>query len=111
MSGLHFGGLRIASRLFADDVVLMASSASDLQCSLERFAAECEAMGMRISTCKSEAMVLRRKPMACLLPMRNESLPQMKEFTHLWVLFMYEGTLECEIRHKSEQWGPHFVHF
>ncbi|KAI3351808.1 hypothetical protein L3Q82_020641 [Scortum barcoo] len=40
--------------LFADDVVLLASSSQDLQRVLERFAAaECEAAGMRISTSKS----------------------------------------------------------
>ncbi|KAI3374080.1 hypothetical protein L3Q82_022646 [Scortum barcoo] len=33
-----------------DDVVLLASSSQDLQHVLERFAAECEAAGMRIST-------------------------------------------------------------
>ncbi|KAK0142872.1 hypothetical protein N1851_019186 [Merluccius polli] len=33
----------------------------DLQLSLDRFAAECEAVGMRISTSKSESMVLNRK--------------------------------------------------
>ncbi|KAI3355707.1 hypothetical protein L3Q82_004198 [Scortum barcoo] len=39
-----------------DDVVLLASASSsqDLQHVLERFAAECEAVGMRISTSKSE---------------------------------------------------------
>ena len=50
--GLQFGGLRIASLLFADDVVLMAPSACDLQHSLDRFATECEAAGIRISTSK-----------------------------------------------------------
>ncbi|KAI3374576.1 hypothetical protein L3Q82_021156 [Scortum barcoo] len=44
-----------------NDVVLLASSSQDLQHVLERFAAECEAAGMRISTSKSEAMVLDRK--------------------------------------------------
>ncbi|KAF7658853.1 hypothetical protein LDENG_00007090, partial [Lucifuga dentata] len=41
--GVQFGDLRIASLLFADDVVLLASSDSDLQCALSRFEAECEA--------------------------------------------------------------------
>ncbi|KAI3374251.1 hypothetical protein L3Q82_006101 [Scortum barcoo] len=50
-----------------DDVVLLASSSQDLQHVLERFAAECEAAGMRISTSKSEAMVLDRKRVACAL--------------------------------------------
>ncbi|KAI3367449.1 hypothetical protein L3Q82_026304 [Scortum barcoo] len=47
-SGLGTTGFQ--SLLFADDVVLMASSGQDLQHVLERFAAECEAAGMRIST-------------------------------------------------------------
>ncbi|KAI3362712.1 hypothetical protein L3Q82_001640 [Scortum barcoo] len=65
--GVRFGNHRISSLLFADDVVLMASSGQDLQHVLERFAAECEAAGMRISTSKSEAMVLDRKRVACPL--------------------------------------------
>ena len=38
--GLQFGGLRISSLLFADDVVLMASSACDLQHSLDQLPAK-----------------------------------------------------------------------
>ncbi|KAI3358448.1 hypothetical protein L3Q82_014875, partial [Scortum barcoo] len=41
-----------------------------------RFAAECEAAGMRISTSKSEAMVLDRKRVACPLQVGGEVLPQ-----------------------------------
>ncbi|TWW53923.1 hypothetical protein D4764_0157230 [Takifugu flavidus] len=77
---IWFGDLRIASLLFADDVVLLASSARDLQLSLDRFAAACEAAGMRISTSKSEAMVLDRKKVECLLRVKEEILPQVEEF-------------------------------
>ncbi len=41
--GVWFGHLRIALLLFADSVVLLASSTCDLQQALGRFAAECEA--------------------------------------------------------------------
>ncbi|KAK3546165.1 hypothetical protein QTP70_025142 [Hemibagrus guttatus] len=41
--------------------------AKDLQHALGHFAAECEAAGMRVSTSKSEAMVLDRKKVACTL--------------------------------------------
>ncbi|KAK5909389.1 hypothetical protein CesoFtcFv8_003322 [Champsocephalus esox] len=95
--GLQFGGLRIAPLLFADDVVPMASSVCDLQHSLDRFATECEAAGMRISTSKSEAMVLSRKPMDCPLQVGNESLHQVKEFKYLGVLFSSEGSMEREM--------------
>ncbi|KAI3372530.1 hypothetical protein L3Q82_023015 [Scortum barcoo] len=74
-----------------DDVVLLASSSQDLQHVLERFAAECEAAGMRISTSKSEAMVLDRKRVACPLWVGGEVLPQVEEFKYLGVLFTSEG--------------------
>ena len=97
VEGLQVGDLKIASLLFADDVVLMASSAVDLQRSLDRLTAECEAAGMRISTSKSEAMVLSRKPVDGLLWVGNESLPQVKEFKYLRVLFTSEGMMGREI--------------
>ncbi|KAI3360397.1 hypothetical protein L3Q82_002311 [Scortum barcoo] len=95
--GVRFGNHRISSLLFADDVVLMASSGQDLQHVLERFAAECEAAGMRISTSKSEAMVLDRKRVACPLRVGGEFLPQVEEFKYLGVLFTSEGKMEREI--------------
>ncbi|KAI3372975.1 hypothetical protein L3Q82_023414 [Scortum barcoo] len=96
--GVRFGNHRISYLLFADDdVVLLASSGQDLQHVLERFAAECEAAGMRISTSKSEAMVLDRKRVACPLRVGGEVLPQWKEFKYLGVLFTSEGKMEREI--------------
>ncbi|KAL7851912.1 hypothetical protein SRHO_G00176970 [Serrasalmus rhombeus] len=68
--GIMCGGWRVASLLFEDDVVLLAESHGCLQCSLEQFTAECEAVGMWISTSKSESMVLARKRMACPLQTR-----------------------------------------
>ena len=83
--------------LFADDVVLLASSDRDLQLSLDQFAAECKAAGMRISTSKSESMVLNRKRVECTLRVGDEILPQVEEFKYLGVLFTSEGRLEREI--------------
>ncbi|KAL7874956.1 hypothetical protein SRHO_G00059260 [Serrasalmus rhombeus] len=56
MEGVRFGDLRVTSLLSADDVVLLGTSGHEPQLSLDQFAAECEAAGMRISTSKSEAM-------------------------------------------------------
>lgn len=41
----------------ANDVVLLASLHCDLQLSLQRFAAECKATGMKSNTSKCETMV------------------------------------------------------
>ncbi|KAI3363429.1 hypothetical protein L3Q82_011573, partial [Scortum barcoo] len=68
------------------------SSSQDLQHVLE-----CEAAGMRISTSKSEAMVLDQKRVACPLRVGGEILPQVEEFKYLGVLFTSEGKMEREI--------------
>uniref|UniRef100_A0A8C9VLN8 Reverse transcriptase domain-containing protein n=1 Tax=Scleropages formosus TaxID=113540 RepID=A0A8C9VLN8_SCLFO len=98
--GVCFGGREISSLLFADDVVLLASSSQDLQRALGRFAAECEAAGMRISTSKSEAMVLSRKKVDCPLRVRGELLPQVEEFKYLGVLFTSEGKTERQVHRR-----------
>ncbi|KAI3369560.1 hypothetical protein L3Q82_007769 [Scortum barcoo] len=87
--GVRFGNHRISSLLFADDVVLLASSSQDLQHVLERFAAECEAAGMRIST--------SGKGWRALSGWSGEVLPQVEEFKYLGVLFTSEGKMEREI--------------
>ncbi|KAK3510855.1 hypothetical protein QTP70_022797 [Hemibagrus guttatus] len=74
-----------------------APSSLDLQHALGHFAAECEAAGMRVSTSKSEAMVLDRKKVACTLQVGGEFLPQVEEFKYLGVLFMSEGRMDHEI--------------
>ena len=94
---VRFRDLRIASLLFGDDVVLLATSDRDLQHALGWFAAECEAVGMRVSTSKSEAMVLCRKTVECSLWVGSELMPQAKEFKYLEVLFTSEGKMEREM--------------
>ncbi|KAK3561732.1 hypothetical protein QTP86_012988 [Hemibagrus guttatus] len=84
-------------RIASYDVVLSAPSSLDLQHALGHFAAECEAAGMRVSTSKSEAMVLDRKKVACTLQVGGEVLPQVEEFKYLGVLFTSEGRMDREI--------------
>ncbi|KAK3552087.1 hypothetical protein QTP70_034035 [Hemibagrus guttatus] len=52
---------------------------------------------MRVSTSKSEAMVLDRKKVACTLQVGGELLPQLEEFKYLGVLFTSEGRMDREI--------------
>ena len=52
---------------------------------------------MRISTSKSEAMVLDWKKVACSLRVEGEFLPHVEEFKYLGVLFTSEGRMEREI--------------
>lgn len=67
MESVRFGDIQIASPLFADDVVLLTSSDRDLQHALGWFAAECEAVGVSVSSSKMGAMVLCQKSVDCSL--------------------------------------------
>lgn len=78
---------------FFADLVLLASSKSDLQLASGQFAAQCEAAVMRISISKSETMVLSQKRAECLLLVGEELLPQVEEIKYLWFLFTTEGKL------------------
>ncbi|KAK3561402.1 hypothetical protein QTP86_000592 [Hemibagrus guttatus] len=49
---------------------------------------------MRVSTSKSEAMVLDQKKVACTLQVGGELLPQVEEFKYLRVLFTSEGRMD-----------------
>ena len=59
-------------------MVLLASSDRDLQLLLDWFTAECKAARMRISTSKSESMVLNRKRVEWTLRVGDEILPQVE---------------------------------
>ena len=78
-------------------MLLLVSSDCDLQQALGWFAAECEVVGMRVSTSKSEAMVLCWKTVGCSLWDRSKSLLRGKEFKYLWVLFMSENKMDREV--------------
>ncbi|KAI3351275.1 hypothetical protein L3Q82_005828 [Scortum barcoo] len=82
-------------RIAGNDVVLLASLNQDLQHVLKQFAAECEVARMRISTSKSEAMVLEQKRKGWLAFSGLVVLPQVEEC--LGVLFTSEGKMEREI--------------
>jgi len=66
----------------------------DLQHAPGRFAAECESVGMIVSTFKSEATVLCWKTVECSLRVASELLPHVKDFKYLGVLFTSKGKME-----------------
>ena len=60
------------------------------------FATKYEAAGVRISSSKSEAMILSRKGVNCPLQVKGKSPPQAEEFKCLRVLFTSEGKMAQE---------------
>ena len=61
------GRCKISRLLFADGLVLLASSESGLELALNGFASACDIAGMKISTSKTEVLHLSRNLVQCSL--------------------------------------------
>src|SRR5699024_1416738 len=85
------------------DLAILASSQDDLQRALERFAAECEVAGMKVSTEKTEVMVLSRPATDCTLHVSGVQLRQVQEFKYLGVLFASDGRQDRKIDRRISQ--------
>src|SRR5699024_2132853 len=81
----------------ADDLALLASSQQDLQCALDRFAAESELAGMKVSTKKTEVMVISRLAVDCTLHVSGVQLQQVEKSKYLGSWFASDGRLDREL--------------
>src|SRR5687768_18459709 len=86
---------------YADDLILMADNASDLQGGVHCLNVACEEFGMKISVCKTKVMHVgkSRKEVACDL--NGERLEQVSEFKYLGTIFSEDGKLVRELDRKS----------
>ena len=104
-SGVTFGECNIRRLLFADDLALLSSNKSDLQCALDRFSEAYLDARMKISTAKTEIMCLSRHPVQCSFQTNGVTLQQTKKFKYLGVIFSSDGRqdnkLETRIRKVS----------
>ena len=71
---------KVSRLLFADNLVLLASSESGLQRALNSFAAACDIAGMKISTSKTEVQNLSRNPVQSSLQAGGVLLRKMEKF-------------------------------
>ena len=85
------GNCKISRLLFADDLVLLSSTESCLQCALNSFADACNTAGMKISTAKTEVLHLSRNPDQCVLQVNGATLKQVEKFKYLGVVFTSDG--------------------
>ena len=83
------GNCKISRLLFADDLVLLSSTESGLQRTLNSFADACNTAGMKISTAKTEVLHLARNPDQCMLQVNGATLKLAEKFK-------YCGVMECK---------------
>lgn len=66
--------------------------------------------GMRISTCKTDAMVLGQKSVRCSLRVVREALPQVEKFKYLGILFTSRGQIEMDIHRQIGATSGEIIH-
>ena len=76
------GRCKISRLLFADDLVLLASSESGLQHVINDFAAACDIAGMKISPFRTEIPHLSSNPVQCSLQVDGVSLKHVEKFKY-----------------------------
>ena len=91
------GNCKISRLLFADDLVLLSSTESGLQCALNSFADACNTAGMKISTAKTEVFHLSRNPDQCVLQVNGATLKQVEKFMYLEVAVTSDGRQDEEL--------------
>ena len=91
------GNCKISRVLFADDLVLLSSTESGLQHTLNSFADACNTAGMKISTTKTEVFHLSRNPDQCVLQVNGATLKQVEKFKYLGVAFTSDGRQDEEL--------------
>ena len=80
------GSCRINRLLFADDLVLLASSQQCLRHALDRFSAACDRAGTKINIKYTEVLCLSTNPRQCMLQASGNTLQQVEKFKHLGVV-------------------------
>ena len=95
------GRCKINRLLFADNLVLLASSESGPQHALNGFAAACDIARKKISTSKTEVLHLSRNPVQCSLQVGGVSLKQLEKFKYLKVAFTSDGRQDEELDVRS----------
>ena len=85
------GNCKISRLLFADDLVLLSSTKSGLQCALNSFADACNTTGMKTSTTKTEILHLSKNLDQCVLQVHEATLKQVEKSKYLGVAFTSDG--------------------
>ena len=100
--GLTVGGNIINNLRYADDTVLLAETAKDLQNIVTIIKNESEEVGLKMNIKKTKSMVITKKSEVPKIDIRIDGKPieQVSSFTYLGQLVTEDGRSEQEIRKR-----------
>ena len=100
--GLRMNELLIKCLLYADDQVLLASSANELQKMVTIMNVALKRKGMKVNVSKTKVMVFERDEYVtdCNIVIDGEKVEEVKEFVYLGSKFTKDGTCESDIERR-----------
>lgn len=102
--GIVVNGEVINNLRYADDTVLLAGSADDLQALLDRVVAKSEERGLKLNISKTKAMVISKNgELPANLSTGNQQIQQVSSFRYLGCLLNSKWDSTQEIRSRIEQ--------
>jgi hypothetical protein len=102
MEGFQIGNESIKVLLYADDAVLLAENAENLQSMLDKLYERSEGMNLRINAAKTKVMVFERETEDAhgLFTINGEAIECVSEFVYLGRLFSKDGCIDKEIERR-----------
>ena len=96
---------RVSQLLYADDTVLMADSAEDLQCLLSEFGSVCERRKLRVNVNKSKVLVCssNERRMDLNLNLNGEILEEVNSFKYLGSIVSGRGGVFEDVRARVNE--------
>ena len=100
--GVRIGGHNITNIRYADDTVLLAESAEDLQRLLDIVVTESERKGLSLNCKKTECMVISKRLVCpkCPLLVKNQQIVQVSSFNYLGSIITEDARCTKEIKRR-----------
>lgn len=100
--GIRLEEIVVKCLLYADDAVLFASSAEELQRMLSVMNEGCKEKGMKVNVKKTKVMVFERSLTVteCLVMLENERVEQVESFVYLGSMFTRDGLYDEDIERR-----------
>ncbi|KAI5640813.1 reverse transcriptase (RNA-dependent DNA polymerase) domain-containing protein [Phthorimaea operculella] len=100
--GLRMNDLLVKCLLYADDQVILASSAEELQEMVNIMNEALKKKGMKVNVSKTKTMVLEKEDSTteCNIMIEEERVEQVKEFVYLGSKFTSDGKCESDIERR-----------
>ena len=98
--GAQIQGQVISNLRFADDIVLIAENANDLQTIVNQVFQSTSNLGLKINISKTEVQVISRNVIQLNITINGHQLNQVTEFVYLGGTISSKGTCREDVKHR-----------